>query len=77
VSERERVSNESTKNFTGSSLWFWFSIVTSCMNVPRKRGKSVLITKETSWKNNLNSVKNVPLLCVNFIMVVIIIAEWK
>jgi len=33
------------------------------------------IIKETLWKNNLNFVKDVPMIYVNFIKIVVIIAE--
>jgi len=35
------------------------------------------IIKETLWKNNLNFVKDVPMIYVNFIKIVFIIAEEK
>jgi hypothetical protein len=40
-------------------------------------GKSVLIMKETLWKNNLNTAKDVPMLYINFIATVIILSEKK
>jgi hypothetical protein len=40
-------------------------------------GKSVLIMKKTLWKNNLNFVKGVHMICVSFITNVIIVAEEK
>ena len=35
----------------------------------------MLIVKETLWKNNLNFVKDVPMIYVNFIITVIIVSE--
>jgi hypothetical protein len=37
----------------------------------------VLIMKETLWKNNLNFVKNAPMIYVSFIIIVIIVSEIK
>ena len=54
-------SSASTKNF----MWPAYSI--SC-----RSGKSVLIMKETLWKNNLNFAKD-----VNFIATLIILSEKK
>jgi len=45
------------------------------MQHPCKGGNSVLIVKETLWKNNLNFVKDVPMIYVNFIITVIIVSE--
>jgi hypothetical protein len=39
--------------------------------------KNLSIIKETLWKNNLNFVKDVPMIYVNFIEIVFIIAEEK
>jgi hypothetical protein len=41
-------------------------------SVSRKVGKSVLVMKETLWKNNRNFVKDVPMTYVNFIIIVIV-----
>ena len=35
----------------------------------------MLIVTETLWKNNLNFVKDVPMIYVNFIITVIIVSE--
>ena len=37
----------------------------------------MLIMKETLWKSNLNYVKDVPMMCVNFITSVIIVSGKK
>jgi hypothetical protein len=37
----------------------------------------MLIMKETLWINNLNFVKDVPILYVNFIIIAIIVSEKK
>jgi hypothetical protein len=37
----------------------------------------MLIMKETWWKNNLNFVKDVPMVHVNFIAIVIRVSEKK
>lgn len=42
-----------------------------------KGGKRVLMTKKTLWKNNLSFLKDVPIICVNFIISVIVISENK
>jgi hypothetical protein len=39
--------------------------------------KSVLIMKETLWKNNLNFVKDVPMIYVSLIIIVVIVSEKK
>jgi len=39
--------------------------------------KSLSIIKETLWKNNLNFVKDVPMIYVNLIKIVVITAEKK
>ena len=47
-------------------------------SILRKGGKSVLIMKEeTLWKNNLNFIKDVPMMYVNFIITVIIVLKKK
>jgi hypothetical protein len=48
-------------------------------SVSRKGGNSVLLIKETLWKNNRNVVKDVPIISpyVNFIMALIIVSEKK
>ena len=51
-------SNASAKRFTQHAY-----------SVPRKRGKSVLITKEALRREKLNFVKGVPMMCVNFVIV--------
>jgi hypothetical protein len=56
--ERE-ISNASAKSFMQPE----YSI--SC-----KDGKSVLIMKETLWKSNLNFVKDIPMLYLNFIVII-------
>jgi hypothetical protein len=33
--------------------------------------------KESLWKSNLNFVKDVPVMCVNFIIIVVIVSEKK
>jgi len=40
-----------------------------------KDEKSVLIINETLCKNNLNSVKDVPMIYVNLIIIVIVVSE--
>ena len=40
-----------------------------------QRCKSVLLMKDTLWENNLYFVKNVPMVCVNFIIVVAMISK--
>ena len=40
-------------------------------------GKSVLIMKQILWKNNLNFVKDVPMIHLNFITVFIVVFETK
>jgi hypothetical protein len=46
-------------------------------SVSYKSGKSVLITKETLLKNNLNFVKDVPMIYVNFIIIVNVVSAKK
>jgi len=50
--------------------------MTSMQN-PCKGGNSVLIMTKTLWKSNLNFVKDVPMIYVNFIITVIIVSEEK
>jgi len=45
--------------------------------VSRKVGKSVLILKETLWRNKRNFVKVVPIIYGNFIIIVITVSEKK
>jgi hypothetical protein len=40
-------------------------------------GKSVLIMKEILWKNNLNFVKDMPMIHLNFITILIVVFESK
>jgi len=44
----------------------------SSMQHPCKGGNSVLIITETLWENNLNFVKDVPMMYVNFVINVIV-----
>jgi len=37
----------------------------------------VLIMMETQWKNNLNFVKDAPMICVNFMIIAIIVSDRK
>jgi len=37
----------------------------------------VLIMKETQWKNNLNFVKDAPMICVNLMIIAIIVSDRK
>ena len=37
----------------------------------------MLIITEALWRNNLNFIKNVPMIYVNFIILVIIVSEKK
>jgi hypothetical protein len=46
-------------------------------SISRKGGKCVLIMKDTLWKNNLNCVKDVPMIYINFIISVTIVFEKK
>jgi hypothetical protein len=46
-------------------------------SVSHREGKSVLIMKETLWKNNLNLVKYVHMIYLNFITILIIVFESK
>ena len=46
-------------------------------SVSRKGGKSVSIMKGTLWKNCINFVKNVPMIYINFIIIVLIVSENK
>jgi hypothetical protein len=46
-------------------------------SILRGSGKSVLIMKETLWKNNLNFAEDVPMLYIDFIATVIILSEKK
>jgi len=39
--------------------------------------KTVVITKKAMWKSNLNSVKYVPMIFVNFIIIAIIVFDKK
>jgi hypothetical protein len=50
------------------------SFMQAAHSISKKDGKSVLIMK-TLWKNNFNSVKDVPRIYANFITVVITGAE--
>jgi hypothetical protein len=43
--------------------------------VPSKGGKTVLIMKETLWKNHFNFIKFVPITYVNLIVIVITVYE--
>ena len=42
-----------------------------------KGGKSASIMKEILWTNNVNFVKDVPMICVNFITIAIIFSGKK
>jgi hypothetical protein len=42
-----------------------------------QRWKKCVIMKETLWKNNLNFVKDVPMIYVNFITILIVVFESK
>jgi hypothetical protein len=44
--------------------------------VSRKGGKTVLIMEETLWGNNLNFVKQVPMIYVSIIILAITVSEW-
>jgi hypothetical protein len=46
-------------------------------SVSHRGGKSVLIMKETLWKNNLYFVKDVPMIHLNFITILIVVFESK
>jgi hypothetical protein len=46
-------------------------------SVSHKGGKSVLIMKKTLWKNNLNNIKDAPMIKVNFTIAIIILPEKK
>ena len=46
-------------------------------SVSHRGGKSVLIMKEILWKNNLNFVKDVPMIYLNFITILIVVFESK
>jgi hypothetical protein len=39
--------------------------------------KNVVIMKEALWKNDLNYVKGVPMICVNLIVTVTTVSEKK
>jgi hypothetical protein len=42
-----------------------------------QRWKSVLIMRDTLWKNNFNFVKHIPMMYVNFLIIVVIVSEKK
>lgn len=46
-------------------------------SVSHRGGKSVLTMKETLWKNNLNFVKDVPMIYLNFITILVAVFERK
>jgi len=48
-----------------SSSFSWPACSVIC-----KGGESVLIMRETLWKSNLNFIKDVPMICVYFIIIV-------
>jgi hypothetical protein len=73
-------------------LWMTTSCSTACMkssdasaksfmqvaySTSHKGEKSVLIMKDTLWKNNLNFVKDVPMIYVNFIRTVVVASDKK
>jgi len=45
--------------------------------VSHRGGNNVLIMKETLWKNNLNCVKDVPMIHLNFITILIVVFDCK
>ena len=45
--------------------------------VSHKGEKSVFMIMEAVWRNNLNFIKDVPVIYVNFIILVIIVSEKK
>jgi hypothetical protein len=52
-------------------------IFKTCIKQQCKGGKTVLIMTETKWKNNLNFVKDAPMICVNFMIIAIIVSDRK
>jgi hypothetical protein len=55
----------------------YFSRVLCDQHASRKGGKNVLIIKRTLWKNYLNFVKDVPMIYINFTIIVITVSEKK
>ena len=51
------------------------SLTLPAYSVSRKGGKSLLIMKETLWKNSLNFVKDVLMVYVNLSTIVVIVSE--
>ena len=51
------------------------SVMGPANSVSRKGGKTVLIMKQTLWKNNLNFGKDMSMIYVNLIIIVIIVSE--
>jgi hypothetical protein len=46
-------------------------------SISHKGGQSESILKQALWKNNLNFVRDVPVICVNVIVIVVIVPEKK
>jgi hypothetical protein len=65
--------NHSVKTSDGSAK----SFTRPTYSVSRKGGKSALVMKKTLWKNNLDFVKDVPVIYVSFIIIAIIVSEKK
>ena len=42
-------------------------------SVSHKGGNNVLIMKETFWESNLNFVKDIPMIYLNFITILIVV----
>lgn len=53
----------------------WFTLMAESFSC--KGGKSMSVTEDNLWKNNLYFVRDIPMVFVNFILIVVVICEQK
>jgi len=71
------VDNNELKQNVWIALMLQQSVNATSIQCLSQRWKSVLVMKQTLWKNNLNFVKDVPMTYLNFIKILIVVFETK